>query len=298
MSIPTQAPTPMASAAGRHLTPVEVEDLTVGMRRMGDPLPLRAYLAEMWERREFAVAVPLSELRAQNQNTVLGSLWHLLNPLLLAGVFYLVFGVILGARGGIENYPAFLIIGVFVFSYTQKAVMAGTRTITANLRLIQSLSFPRAVLPVAAQIGESIAQLPAMAALLVLVTLTGARPSPAWLLLVPLLALQALFNLGVSFFVARATFHFQDVAHLLPFVLRLWLYLSGVFFSVDFVPEGWMRTVFELNPAWPFIALTRASLMDGTTTGRLWVTALAWTVPLVVLGLLWFRRGEEEFGRG
>jgi teichoic acid transport system permease protein len=77
------------------------------------------YVRSVWARRDFATAVAVGEMRTQNMDTVLGNVWHILNPLLLIGIYYLVFGVILGLseRGGVDNFLAFLAVGVFMFHY-------------------------------------------------------------------------------------------------------------------------------------------------------------------------------------
>lgn len=268
---------------------------TTSLRRLGEPLPLRQYLAEIWRRRDFLMTVPLSDLRAQNQNTVLGGLWHLLNPLLLTGVFYLVFGVILDV-GRAPNYPAFLVVGVLTFTFIQKMTMTGTRTVVANIKLIQTLSFPRAILPLAAVTSESLAQVPAVLAMMVLVFATGEAIGVGWLLVVPVLGLQTLFGAGIALVTARLTFHFRDTAQFLPYVLRILLYLSGVFFGSSQVPAGWPRTLFEINPAYAFIHLNRLALLDNTTELYSWLVAGAWTAVFLVGGFLYFRAQEHEYG--
>lgn len=269
-----------------------------GMRRLGVTPGVREYLSDIWGRREFMVTLPVNQLRSQNQNTVFGNLWHLLNPLFLALVYYLVFGVILGARGSIENYPAFLITGIFVFYFTQKSVISGTGTIVSNLKLIQTVSFPRAILPISTVIGELLAQFYAMLAMFLLVLITGVTPKATWLIVPFIFLLQAVFNLGAAFIAARATFHFRDVAQFLPYIMRVWLYLSGIFFAIDFVPEGWPRTVFRLNPLWSFIDLNRLAILDGTTDLGGWLLALTWSVAALLVGFFFFRARETEYGRG
>jgi teichoic acid transport system permease protein len=259
---------------------------------------LRAYLRDIWDRRDFVVTVPLGELRAQNQNTVLGSFWHLLNPLFLAGVYYLVFGVIFNAQRGIENYPAFLIIGIFIYTYTGKAATSGARTVVANVKLIQSINFPRSVLPIAAMLAEAYAQLPAVLTMLVLVWLTGGSPSLAWLLIVPALLVQSLFNLGLAFFAARLTFHFRDVQQLLPYLLRVWMYLSGLFYTAEFVlPRAGptLTTVFKANPLYEYMTIARDALIGPGFDPAMWAAATAWAVVVFVAGFLFFRAYEAEY---
>jgi teichoic acid transport system permease protein len=166
------------------------------------------------------------------------------------------------------------------------------------MRLIQSLTFPRAILPISSTLRESLAQIPVLGVLLVFLLATGARPTWSWLLVPVAYALQVLFNAGAAFLAGRATFHFRDMEQLLPFVLRLWFYVSGVFFTADRIPAGWARTLFEANPVYAFIALNRELLLQGGAAPALWGRAGAWAVALVAVGFVFFQRREGEYGRG
>lgn len=271
-----------------------------GLVQLGQRPLLKRYLRDIWARRELALTLPLGELRAQNMNTVLGGAWHLLNPLLLVAVYYVVFGVILGVGDrGTDNFIAFLAIGIFAFFYTRKSVQAGSKAIISNMQLIRSIKFPRAILPIAAVVGEAIALGPAVIAMLSVALLTGESVHASWLLILPIFALQTVLNLGLAFFVARVTDHFRDTDRFLPYVLQLWFYLSGVLYAVDhFVGEGLVRQLFVYNPAYAFITLAREAVLDGTTTLHLWGVAGGWSVSLLIIGFFFFRAREESYGRG
>jgi teichoic acid transport system permease protein len=270
-----------------------------GLTRLGAKVPLGPYLREIWARREFATAVPLGELRAQNMDTVLGNLWHLLNPLLLVAVYYLIFGVLLDTDRGVDNFLTFLTVGVFTFHYSRKSVLAGSRSLVSNEGLIRSIKFPRAILPIATVIGETVAYLPALALMLVVAVATGVEPRLSWLVLVPVLFVQGLFNLGLVFVVARVTTAFRDVQNLLPFVFRLLFYVSGILYLVDrFVDDPLVLTVFRLNPFYAFPTLNRFAVLGMVAEPLVWVSALAWTSVLFVSGFVFFRAGEQEYGGG
>lgn len=275
------------------------------LRRVGTRLPLRDYLRELWARREFAITVPLGELKAQNQDTALGQFWHLLNPLLLVGVYYFVFGVVLGlnepgsGRGGVDNYLPFLVVGVITFDYTRSSVQSGARMIVKNRRLVQSINFPRAILPVSSIVSETVSHLYALPVMLVLLVLMGELPLWTWLLLVPIVALQALFNLGIAMTVARFAFHFRDVQNFMPYLLRLWFYMSGVLYPLTdgFIETRWVLWILQANPMWSVIEISRDALLDGEVVGWVWGLAAGWTVVILVSGFWYFRRAESEYGR-
>ncbi len=269
------------------------------LHEVGIKVSLRRYLRDLWAHREFAIAVPLGELRAQNQDTAFGQLWHLLNPLFLVVVYWFIFGVVLeGVRGNVENYVAFLLIGVIGFEYTRTGMQAGARMIVRNRKLVQSINFPRAILPVSALVSETISHVWALGVMAVLLVLTGELPNLAWFLVVPITMIAAVFNIGAGMIVARASYHFRDVQQLLPYLLRIWFYASGILFSIeDQVDTPWMRTVLELNPVHAIITMARDAYMDGQVVGRTWLTAIVWAIAALVFGFWFFRRAEHEYGR-
>jgi teichoic acid transport system permease protein len=266
-----------------------------GLRRMGVRPALRDYLPELWARREFALLVPLGDMRQRSMDTVLGGTWHLLNPLLQAAIYYLLFGVILQQRGGVENYAAWLIVGLFVFAFTQKSVQSSSRIIVAKAQMLRSLNFPAAILPLSVNLSELLAHLPALLVMVALVLATGVPPALTWLLLPLLTVLQLVFNLGLSLAVARLTVHFRDMDHLLTHVLRLWFYFSGILFPVTLAPEGVLRTLLTINPPHTFIAVARGLLLEGRIDSVALTLALLWTLASLVIGGLWFHRFEGRY---
>ena len=269
------------------------------LRRLDERQTLLGYVREVWRRREFATALAVSELRSQNQDTALGQLWHLLNPLLLMGIYYLVFGLLLDVSRGVDNFLAFLAVGVFIFHYSQKTITGGAKSVVGNVGLIRSISFPRALLPLSSLIGQTLAFLPAIVLMLMVAVGTGEQPQVGWLLLVPVLVLQALFNLGSVMVAARLTDAFHDLQQLLPYVFRLLFYMSGVLYEVSrWTDDPTILALFDANPFYAFITLARDVVFHGTVGGTVLVSAVLWTVLALVVGFAYFRAGEQRYGRG
>jgi teichoic acid transport system permease protein len=281
------------SSAPAHWTAAQAR--AAGLRPIGGRPPLSGYLRMLWARREFALLVPLGDLRQRNMDTVLGGAWHLLNPLFQAGIYYLLFGVLLRQRLDIENYPAWLIIGLFTFGFTQKAVQSSARIVVAKVGMLRSLNFPAGILPISVNLSEVLAHAPAVVVMLVVVLLTGEGLTWWWMLLVPLVVLQTFFNLGLSLIVARLTVHFRDLDNLLSHILRMWMYFSGVLFPITLAPEGWIRDVLVINPPHTFIALARGLLLEGRLDPVSAGWASLWTVVLLVGGVLFFHRHEGRY---
>lgn len=271
-----------------------------GLQPLGGRVRLLPYAKALWSRRALVLALPAAELRAQNRSSVLGQAWHLLNPLLLAGTYYMVFGLLLQTDRGVDNFVAFLTIGVLIFHFTSKSVVAGAKSVVGNEGLMRSIRFPRAVLPIAGVLGELVALGFSLLTILAVLLATGERPQLAWLLLFPVLVMQLLFNTGIALLAARATTHFRDIEQILPFALRLWLYFSGVFYSVErFASHPAVIAVARANPLNAVLTLARGALLEGSSMPMwAWTSAGIWTGVALAGGMVFFVRREHRYGEG
>jgi len=233
-------------------------------------------------------------------DTVLGNIWHLLNPLLLLLVYYVIFGVLIpGVHGGMDNFLGFLSIGIFLFQYCRKCFTQGSKAIVSNEGLIRTLNFPRGLLPISAVVGQTLAFLPSIAVMCAFALVTGEPLTILWFLLIPLMLLYSMFNLGAAFLLARVTNAFRDIDNLLPFVFRLLFYASGVPIPLQqMVPDGsvW-ESVLLLNPIYSFLTLARGFLLQTPFGFAELSSALAWTAILLIGGSVFFHRGELQYGR-
>ena len=263
---------------------------------------ISSYLRELWARRDFITAMASGRRSAQYRDTMLGRLWQVLAPILNALVYYFIFGVLLKTSKGIDNFTAFLIIGVFTFTYTQRAVTGGAKAIANNRNLIRAIHFPRAVLPVAVIVQEVQQQVVSLTILGIIVLLSGEPLTWSWLLVIPIVLMQTVFNTGLCMLVARWTAASRDVTQLIPFVMQTWRYLSGVMFSIPVFTgdlNPWVQKLLYLNPLTSYIELMRDVLMTSySAPGFLWWYAAGWAIVTLVVGFLVFYRAEASYSRG
>ena len=249
-------------AAGVPLREFAVEH---GLRPSAQRPTALEYTRGLWGRRHFILAFATARNIAMYTEAKLGQLWQVLTPLLNAGVYFLVFGLLLHINRGVPNYLAFLVTGVFVFNFTQRAFISTSNVITDSLPLIRALQFPRASLPLAYVMIELQQMVLSMAVLVAIVLATGEPITWYWLLAIPALLLQTLFNVGFGLLAARIGSQVNDFSQLLPFLMRTWLYVSGVIFSIstlDIKTHRWAITILELNPAALYITLVRNALLQ------------------------------------
>jgi teichoic acid transport system permease protein len=252
--VPQLPDEPLGELAERH-----------GLKLSGTRPSLSVYLRTLWQRRHFIVGYATARNVSMYTDAKLGQLWQVITPLLNAGVYYLIFGLLFKQSRGVENYPAFLVAGVFVFAFTERSIVTGSTVMRTNLQLIRALYFPRASLPLAYVLVELQQMLVGMGVLAAIVIGFGEPVTWYWFLLVPAVLCQTLFNIGAALIVARMGGSMQDVSELIPFFLRIARYFCGVMYMVTTLPatiQGWAMKVLTLNPPAVFISLVRVALMQ------------------------------------
>jgi teichoic acid transport system permease protein len=244
---------PLADLAAQH-----------GLRLSGARPPLWGYIGALWQRRHFIWGYATARSVSMYTEARLGQLWQVLTPLLNAGVYYLIFGLLFEASKGVRNYVAFLLAGVFVFAFTERSIVTGSNVMRANLQLIRALYFPRASLPLAYVIVELQQMLVGFVVLFPVMLFTGEPLTWYWFLMVPVVLLQTAFNIGAALVVARLGGSLADVSELIPFILRITRYFCGVMYMITALPAHapqWALKILSLNPPAVFISLVRVALM-------------------------------------
>src|SRR6202522_3246603 len=235
-----------------------------GLRPSSARPPLLAYTRMVWARRHFIAAYATARNVSMYTEARLGQLWQVLTPLLNSAVYYLIFGVLFQQNRGIKHYIAYLVIGVFIFAFTERSIVVGSTVMRANIALIRALHFPRACLPLAYVMVELEQLLLSMLVMFAIVLGDGEPLTGYWLFLVPALVLQATFNMGAALIMARLGAGAQDFSQLIPFLTRIWRYFCGVMYSIASLPASLptsAKDVLSLNPAAVYITLTRYAIM-------------------------------------
>src|SRR5699024_3524463 len=187
-----------------------------GLKPVGGRPPLKQYVRSLWRRRHFIVADSRARVSSSGRQMLLGQAWLILKPVLEAGVYLIIFGLILKSSRGIDNFLGYLVVGVFLFQYTTRSLTTGGTAVITGRSLIHAFSFPRAALPIAVVIRETLSMFPVLAAMVVLILVMppGAELSWLWLLFPLVFLLQLVFNFGVAMIASRLVAHTRDVTHL------------------------------------------------------------------------------------
>ena len=259
---------------------------------------IRRYLTELWRRREFAVFLGWGSFSARNAGTALGLVWWVLNPLLLGGVYFLIFGLLFNSRT--PEFMVYLMCGMFVFQFSGQSLAGGAQSILSNAKLLANVKFPRLVLPIARIVESGMGFLFSLPVLGLIAVLAGVPilVGPLWLLLLAI-PLQVLFNVGLASASARLVVPFRDLTNFLPYVNRVWLYASPIIWTLDRLEgaDETILTILQMNPMWHLLAIYRGALLGSPWDWSNVAVFGLWTVAVFVVGVGVFVRYEKVMVR-
>ena len=237
------------------------------------------------------------ELRQKYRGSALGVLWYVVNPLVLMGAYYLMFGVIFKGAASERDYPLFLLVGLIVWVFFSQAVLSAAPSLLEHGALVRKARFPRETIP-ASVVTVHLVTFLALLTLIAPVTIAIRGTVDVALLMLPLI-LACLFAFVLGFALAVSILHayFRDVAPILSAALLPWFFVSPIFFRPERIAhQPAARFVLEwVNPVAPFIGAVRDVLYWGIVPGP---AQLAYVVVVAALALLvghrLFRRLQGE----
>ncbi|MBX5470376.1 MAG: ABC transporter permease [Thermoleophilaceae bacterium] len=261
--------------------------------RVGLP-PLGRYARMVWRRRAFALELSRTNMRAQHLNTVFGQLWLLLNPVLLGMVYFLLVDLLRQHSRGFAFF-AHLLAGLFLYQIVQTSATDGARSVVKGGRLILNTAFPRTLLPIASVITAFKRFLPTLLVYAPIHLIAGLPVDWQLVYLIPVVALMVIFASGLAMLLSAAQVYFRDLSSFLPYVLRIWLYVSPVLYYYDEVPSKY-KPILDVNPLTPILA-SWSDVLDKGHAPRpgFLLLGVAWAAVAFAAGFLFFVSREREF---
>ncbi len=257
-------------------------------------------LSELWRYRDLIRLLVWRDFVAVYKQTVLGPLWHLLQPLITTLVFTVVFGKIV--KVSTDGLPAFLfyMAGTTVWGYFALCTQKTSATFTQNARVFGKVYFPRLAVPISVVISNLVSfgiRMAVFLAFLLYFALSGADVRVTlWALTLPLLLLiMAGSGLGIGIIVSALTTKYRDLQQLVAFGIQLLMYASPVIFPVSTVPENW-RWLILANPVTPVIEMFRLAFLGTSSVEPVMLLySGGFTVVVLLAGVLLFNRVEKTF---
>ena len=264
---------------------------------------LRIDWADLWRYRDLLVLLVQRDFTAKYQQTILGPVWFIINPLINAVVFTLLFSRIIGVPTDGVPPMLFYLAGQLAWNYFANVLGSTGNSLAGNAAIFSKVYFPRLIPPVAMCGSSLIAFLVQFAVFGVfwlcyrLGTPFGASLQLSWsLLLIPLLILQtALLGLGVGLVLSAITAKYRDLQQLTPYLLQIWMYATPVIYPLSRIPESW-RWAVNLNPMTSIVELTRSILLGtGTVNPAGHAVSLGFTAGVLAVGIVLYQRMARTF---
>ena len=256
----------------------------------------RGYSArELWDFRDLLVVLGARDVKLRYRQTALGVIWVILQPLIGAGIFSLVFGNV--AKLPSEGIPYFLFAyaGFLGWNAFQGTLSRASMCLVQSSHLISKVFFPRLILPLSTVLSTLLDFAVGLAFLVVLWFVYDVSPGPRILLLPVWMFLLQCLALGIGFYASALTVRFRDVQHALPVLTQFVLYASPVAYAASVVPES-VRTFYQLNPLTGLLEAFRWSLVgNGALDPRHIAYSAVVSLVVFVWGAIAFRRMERQF---
>ena len=282
-----------------HLVPEAYRDDEYAERhvylphKVGLP-PMRHYLSLVWKRREFALELSRTTMRAKHFDTAFGQLWLLLNPLLLGLVYFLLVDLIRHHPRPLSFF-AHLLGGLFLYQVLQTAATEGSNSVVRGGGLILNTAFPRTLLPLASVTTSFKRFVPTMAIWAIIHFAAGGGLTIHMLWSIPIIVMVTVFSAGVAMFCGAAQVYFRDLSSFLPYLLRIWMYISPILYYWDDVPKHIQHWLL-LNPMASMLAAWSDVLnKQHAPPLNLMVIGTGWAIFGLVFGALFFISRERDF---
>ena len=250
---------------------------------------------EIWEFRDLLTTLGLRDIKLRYRQTALGAVWVILQPLLAAGIFSVVFGRIAKLPSDGVPYFVFSYAGLLGWNAFNSTLSKVSGSMVGNAGLISKIYFPRLILPLSTVFSTLIdfgVALGMMAGLLIAYGITpgiGLLLLPVWLLLILMLAM------GIGLFTSALMVSYRDVGFILPVLMQFLLYASPIAYALSAVPKN-LRTVYFLNPLSGLLEAFRWSLLGrGQMEAGTLVYSAAVSLGVFLLGAFSFKKMERKF---
>ena len=250
---------------------------------------------ELWKYRDLLFILALRDVRLRYKQTALGVIWVIMQPLVAALIFAIIFGQLAGLPSGETPYLLFVFAGLLPWNLFAGALQRAGNSLIGDARLITKIYFPRMVIPIGSSAAVVVDFLVTLAVMFVLIALFRA-PLTLNLLALPLLTVLTLVvAIGISFIISSLNVYYRDFSYALPFAIQVWMYASPLVYTADIVPQAW-RWLYALNPMVGVIEGFRWALLGvGEFPALPLLLSTIAAVALFVVGALIFQRVERTF---
>lgn len=258
-------------------------------------------LKEVWHYRDLMWLFVRRDFIAQYKQTVLGPLWHIIQPLLTTAMFLIVFGKIANIPTDNIQPVLFYMSGIAIWNYFSSCLTSISNTFTANAAIFGKVYFPRLVIPVSIIISNMVRfaiQFLLLAAAIIYYHFNGypVHTGISWLMLPVLVFMMAGMGFGLGIIISSFTTKYRDFAVLLSFAVQLAMYATPVIYPLSFLENTKYKWLIEINPLTPIVEAFRYSVFGrGTFTSLSLGYSAGFMLVVIFAGILIFNKVEKSF---
>lgn len=250
---------------------------------------------ELWAYRDLLLILALRDVRLRYKQTALGVIWVIMQPLVAALIFAVIFGRLAGLPSGDTPYMLFVFAGLLPWNLFAGALQRAGNSLIGDARLITKIYFPRMVIPIGSSAAVLVDFLVTLGVMFVLIAAFRVPLTPNLLALPLLTALTLVIAIGISFSISALNVYYRDFSYALPFVIQVWMYASPLVYTAEIVPQAW-RWLYALNPMAGVIEGFRWSLLGvGEFPALELALSAGVAAALFIVGAFIFQRVERSF---
>jgi lipopolysaccharide transport system permease protein len=263
--------------------------------RISPPGSTSFNMAEAWENRELLYFFTWRDIKVKYKQTYLGILWAILQPLLLMGIFYLIFFRTLNVSVGM-SYPVYTFAGLILWGLFSTGITHSSESLLSSASIIRKIYFPRILIPLSSLMTALVDFFIAFILLIILLIIFRQPVSREAIYYFPLaILLTFIASFGIGTLLAALNVKYRDFRYLLPFAMQVLFFSSQVVYSIQSIKQDWLVTLLYCNPLNGALELFYYPLHGGNinSTGIM-ISAITAFLSLVT-GLLFFKKTEAHF---
>ena len=252
-------------------------------------------LKELWRYRDLLYMLAMREIQLRYKQTAFGIVWVILQPLLPAAIFAVIFGMFAKLPSNGSPYLLFVFTGTMIWNLFSQAITRAGNSLVGSANLISKVYFPRILVPLSS-VGAVLFDFLVTSVLLIILMIGYKIPIGLHLLLFPLFLLLTLISAtGISLWLSALNVKYRDFMYAMPFLVQVWLYATPVVYASSLVPHKY-QWVYSINPAVGFVEGFRWSILGSSalTVSMIIVSTIVAIVALIS-GLIYFRTTERKF---
>jgi lipopolysaccharide transport system permease protein len=251
-------------------------------------------LGELWHYRDLLYILAWRDVKVRYKQALLGAAWAVIQPLVMMGIFTLLFSRIVNVPTGGVPYPVFAFVALVPWTMFASATAGSGSSLVVDQNLVSKVYFPRLVIPAGAVLAWVPDFLIGSVLLFVIMAVFGFVPPVTAVLLPGVMIATMIASFSVGVWLSALNVAYRDVQYVVPFLIQAWLFITPVAYPTSSVPESF-RWLTGLNPMWWVIGFARWSLLGTPASWAVAGLSIATTVILLVGGLYYFRRVEHFF---